>query len=260
MAKTPTADQYRRQFDSGLLKPDGKSPLDSKGILGGLVSATGFGLLAMFASRFLGFDLTSDEIAAVVGDGQVLALSAPVWIGLVGALIGLVGNWARVARVSFTGNGGRPWKSRGIMGNLVAAVSAVVVFVQAAALDADELKALLGDATKQWEITAPAAIALIGALKGLWGRYRATQPVPTLRARPVSGIDPDDDEPGTQGMGQYGLVLVACLGMLGLTSCEALRPENGWVLRFCFELPVGDLVGKGDPAGTAEGAEIVEVK
>lgn len=225
MPQTPTAHQYLRGE---------KKPLQSSGIVAGLLNATGYGLLAMVVSRFLGVPISGEEVGEIVASAKVLAIEIPVWIGLAGALIGLWGQWSRKAKVAWKGDGKKPWRSRGIVGNLVAAGAAATAFVQAIRLDADELQALLGDAAGQWQLTAPAAIALFAALKGIWARWQATKRIASTNGgsgRPGGDEDGDlfDDWP----MGGAPLIVALVL----LCSCETRRDLDG--------NPVGPVVQAG---------------
>lgn len=150
-----------------------KSPLKSRGVVGGLVSVVGFTLAATFMNRSLGVPVAKEELETVVGHGKAIYAQAAFWIALVGSVVGLIGNWYRKAKVAFVDSGKNPVASRGVMGNVVAFLAGLWAFALAVIGDADTLRATLEAAKGQWEIIAPAVIGLIGAARGLIGRIEA---------------------------------------------------------------------------------------
>lgn len=150
-----------------------KSPLKSRGVVGGLVSVVGFTLAATLMSRSLGVPVAKEELETAVGHGKAIYAQAAFWIALVGSVVGLIGNWYRKAKIAFVDSGKNPVASRGVMGNVVAFLTGFWAFALAVIGDADTLRATLDAAKEQWEIIAPAVIGLIGAARGLIGRVEA---------------------------------------------------------------------------------------
>lgn len=170
--KLTTADDRMQTLLSG-----SKPALLSRGILGGVASLVSFGTIAVVITKFLGVSVTADDLRAIQSDTTVVIASVAAWVGIGSAAVGLIGNWCRIAKVSFLGDGTAPWQSRGIMGNLSAAIAAGVVLYQSIQPDLAQVASLLGDAQAQWAISGAAVTSLLGAVIGLYGRWAAKRKI-----------------------------------------------------------------------------------
>ena len=165
-----------------------KSALDSKGVIGaGMSSAAFAALVAVLLTKSTGVEVSVDEVEKFTDDVAFIVSQWPAWLALFGSLVALLGNWRRKARIAWLGKGGkRPWKSRGVWGNLLAIVAGGWTFVQAVAVDANELAAWVSLAGEHWMIVTPAVVGVLKSALSLWGRLRATAA--------VSGEVPNADE------------------------------------------------------------------
>lgn len=156
-----------------------KKAADSKGVIGSFAATLGLGGLAILLTKALGFKVTTDDLGAIKDNGEQIALQWTAWSGMVAGAVGLVGNWFRTTKIAFTGGEDTksPLKSRGVMGNALAAAAAVAALYQAVNADSPAIKDLVANAQQSWEIIAPAVFALGGALQGIYGRWRAKQAV-----------------------------------------------------------------------------------
>jgi len=193
-----------------------KSKLDSQGVTGSLVGVVAFGLAATFLSKKLGIDVSKAEVKDTVENARVVAANAAIWIALVGAVVGLWGNWARKAKLAFTAHKGKfAGLSRGFMGNILAAVAGLFAFINAISADWAQLESLIGDGAENWKVISPAVLGIVSTLKGAWGRYRAKE--------------------SFEGSNLQGLPLVL-IGFASLSSCTSIGFEGN-------QSPEGDARG-----------------
>lgn len=170
--KLTTADQRMQTSLTG-----SKSALLSRGILGGVASLVSFGAIAVVITKLLGVSVTADDLREFQANTTVVVASVAAWVGIGSAAVGLIGNWCRQAKIAFLGDGTAPWQSRGIMGNLSAAIAAGVVLYQSIQPDLAQVASLLGEAQTQWAISGAAVTGLIGSLVGLYGRWAAKRKI-----------------------------------------------------------------------------------
>lgn len=154
-----------------------KSKSDSKGIIGGILSLIGFGLAATVLSRWLGIEVKKTDLEGISENVQLIQANWAAWVALIGAAIGLWGNWVREAKIGFGSDEKNPAKSKGIMGNLMAILAGIWAFTQSVGADWSKIQELIGTGKEQWEIVAPAVLGIFGTLQGMWGRWRAKKVV-----------------------------------------------------------------------------------
>jgi len=158
-----------------------KKKKDSKGFLGGIIGAIGFGLLASQLTRITGVEVSKEEITDTVDHGKFVWEQKAVWVGLAATIVGLWGNWVRTAKIAFDGYGKNPLKSKGVMGNLTGFGIAAWALIEAVAADWDQVQSVIGDGQESWKVIAPAVMAVLGTAQGFWGRWRATSKVDETR-------------------------------------------------------------------------------
>lgn len=151
-----------------------KNPLDSKGVIGGLVATVAFGIVATQLTNRTGVEVSKDEIKGVYDNTQLLVAQWGAWAALLASAVGLWGNWVRKVKVGFQ-EGKAPWKSKGIVGNLAGAIAGVAAFFSAVEADSETIEALIGQGKDLWTVAAPAALGIFGTVQGFWGRWRAQE-------------------------------------------------------------------------------------
>lgn len=185
-----------------------KLPWESRGVVGGMLATVSFSALAWVLST-IGIPVTGSELDAIRDDAGTVWLNVeafregtlPALMALGAAVVAMLGNWLRVARVAWTDyrkvpTTVRPWKSTGVVGGtmgVIAGGTAVMKALVAAVItDAETARALVEqgqliavDVKAFIAATAPAVTGLVGSVMLIVGRWQATRKV-ALRAVPVT--------------------------------------------------------------------------
>ena len=185
-----------------------KLPWESRGVVGGMLATVSFSALAWVLST-IGIPVTGSELDAIRDDAGTVWLNVeafregtlPALMALGAAVVAMLGNWLRVARVAWTDYRKvpvtiRPWKSTGVvggtMGVLAGGTAVVKALIAAVVTDAETARQLVEqgqliavDVKAFIAATAPAVTGLVGSVMLIVGRWQATRKV-ALRAVPVT--------------------------------------------------------------------------
>lgn len=193
-----------------------KSPLESKGVVGGAVATASFGILAWILSR-VGVPVSADELEQIRDQGQTLLVNVdafretiwPAMVAAAGGALALAGNITRQVTVGWSGGyeAGKGWsESKGVAGGAVgllaaaygaidAAGSALVASGPEAAALAAQGKLIIIQAQDWAAMTLPTVAGLAGLVVSIYGRVAAAAKI-AVGKRDGSPGDPRTDSEG----------------------------------------------------------------
>jgi hypothetical protein len=209
----------RRKSSNSQIMNTTKEKRKSKGFLGGLLAAGGFGVLVISLNA-IGVPVEQQDLASVKDQAGEIYLQVetvqkvvvPAVFGLLAALTGLWGNLRRKTILAWNARDGEksPLRSFGVTGNfggILAGIVSVIGVIRSEIppeLIADlagQVQVLKVQVSDVWKVAVPSVMGIIGTVLGVIGRMNAKEK--------LHAVTPS-----------ISLVGIFVLPTLLLTSCE----------------------------------------